>query len=118
MPGEVIPLTFYYRVDGHIDHDLHFLVDIAGPPGVAIPPHFHGWHVPLHARYPTTRWVPGEYVRDAIPIVIPASLRVPVQLRLSVRVSDSHDHRELVADHDGRQDTSVPLVEIDVVAPP
>ncbi|AKF05892.1 sulfatase-like hydrolase/transferase [Sandaracinus amylolyticus] len=111
--GEAIPLTFYYRVDGQIDSDLFFYVDIAGPPGVRIPAHFHAWHFPLHSRYPTSRWVPGEIVRDPTPIVIPEELTAPVRLHLSLRVRDGD--RILSADVDGESLTTVPLMDLDVV---
>lgn len=87
-PGDHIPLTFYYRVDAPISRDLFFLVDIEPPPGVRLPAHFHAWHYPLHSRYPTTRWEPGEVVRDPTPIVIPDEVAAPVRLGLYLRVRD------------------------------
>lgn len=111
--GETIPLTFFYRADAQIDRDLFFYVDIEGPPGVRIPAHFHAWHYPLHSRYPTTRWVPGEVIRDPTPIVIPDELTVPVRLRISLRVRD--DARVLPGEVGGDELMSIPLTEIDVV---
>jgi arylsulfatase A-like enzyme len=110
--GETVPLTFYYRVDGPIDRDLFFYVDIIGPPGVELPPHFHAWHYPLHSRYPTTRWVPGEIIRDPTPIVIPHELQVPIHLRISLRVRDETE--QFMAEVSGEFTNSVSLEEIDV----
>lgn len=115
-PGEHIPLTFYYRVDGQIDRDLFFLVDIVGPPGVRLPAHFHAWHYPLHSRYPTTRWEPGEIVRDPTPIVIPEGITAPVRLRLELRVRDGESL--LQATTDGRPETTVHLADIEIAAEP
>jgi arylsulfatase A-like enzyme len=112
-PGERIPLTFYYRVDAKIDSDLFFMVDLRGPPGVQLPPHFHAWHYPLHSRYPTTRWEPGEIVRDPTPIVIPTELQVPIQLRLFLRVRDGG--RFLTATQQGTSYVEVPLGEVEIV---
>jgi len=111
--GDTIPLTFYYRVDDQIEQDLFFYVDIEGPPGVRIPAHFHAWHYPLHSRYPTTRWVPGEIVRDPTPIVIPEELQVPVTLRLVLRVRDGD--RIVEGTVDGARGISMQLAEIEVV---
>ncbi|MDQ3034899.1 MAG: sulfatase-like hydrolase/transferase [Myxococcota bacterium] len=122
-PGDRIPLTFYYRVDGQIEGDLFFLVDLVPPAGVRLPAHFHAWHYPLHSRYPTTRWEPGEIVRDPTPIVIPADVPTPVRLRLQLRVRDGRDVLEATAE--GQPRSTVHLADIEItddgaaiVAPP
>lgn len=114
-PGDRIPLTFYYRVDAQIDSDLFFMVDIEAPSGVRLPAHFHAWHYPLHSRYPTTRWEPGEILRDPTPIVVPDDLPTPLRLRLSLRVRDDGGHY-LTAVQDGVSYAQVPLAEINVVS--
>ncbi|UJR81419.1 sulfatase-like hydrolase/transferase [Sandaracinus amylolyticus] len=114
--GDDIPLTFYYRVDAQISRDLFFLVDIEAPPGVRLPAHFHAWHWPLHSRYPTTRWEPGEVVRDPTPIVIPEGVPTPVRLGLYLRVRDGGELLE--ATHDGRQEVRVHLADIEVEPSP
>ncbi len=87
-PGESIPLTFYYQVEGSTDADLFFVANLLGPPGVTLPAHFHAWHFPLHARYHTDRWRPGEFIRDPTPIVIPEELAAPIDLTLVLTVQD------------------------------
>ena len=83
---------------------------------MALPAHFHAWHFPLQSRYPTTRWEPGEVVRDPTPIVIPEGITTPVHLRISLRVRDPQG--TLVEARDvGVATLRVPLAEIDIVAP-
>lgn len=112
-PGETIPLTTFYRVDDEIDRDLVFSVDFLVPPDTRVPAHFQAWHFPLHARRPTTRWIPGEIVRDPTPIVIPNELEVPVQLRIQLRVRDGD--RLLEASSEAGRLDAVELGEIEVV---
>jgi arylsulfatase A-like enzyme len=90
-PGETIPLTFFYRVQAGTSLDLFFRVNLEGPEGYVVPPHFHGMHFPLRGRYRTTEWQAGEILRDPVTIVVPPNLQVPVDLRLSlsIQVADS-----------------------------
>ena len=83
-----ILVDFYYRVDSRIDKDLFFYVSIEGPPGFPIPPHFHAHHYPIHGRYRTPDWRPGEILRDSVQMVIPREIRHPVDLRITLTVLD------------------------------
>jgi len=67
--GETIPITFYYRVDAHIEEDLFFYVDLQGPGNLRIQD-FHGQHYPLNGSYRTDEWQPGQIVRDPVQIVV------------------------------------------------
>lgn len=87
-PGERIPLTFYYRVDGETDRDLFFVADLLGPPGVRLPAHFHAWHFPIHSHHHTDAWRAGTYIRDPTPIVIPEEVPAPVDIQLVLTVRD------------------------------
>ena len=86
-PGERIPLTFYYRVDGETDRDLFFFADLIAP-GVRLPAHFHAWHYPIHSHHHTDAWRTGTYIRDPTPIVIPEEVPAPVDIRLILTVRD------------------------------
>lgn len=88
QPGERIAMDFYYRVDSRIDKDLFFYVNLEGPPGFPIPPHFHAHHYPIHGRYRTTDWRRGEILRDSVQMVIPREIRHPVELRVTLTVLD------------------------------
>lgn len=89
-PGERIAMDFYYRVDARIDKDLFFYVNLEGPPGFPIPPHFHAHHYPIHGRYRTTDWRRGEILRDSVQMVIPREIRHPVDLRVTLTVLDGN----------------------------
>lgn len=88
-PGERIAVDFYYRVDANISKDLFFYVDIQGPPGFPIPPHFHAHHYPIHGRYRTQDWRAGEILRDSVQMVIPREIRRPADLRITLTVLDA-----------------------------
>jgi arylsulfatase A-like enzyme len=87
-PGERIAVDFYYRVDASIDKDLFFYVNIEGPAGFPIPPHFHAHHYPIHGRYRTRDWRSGEVLRDSVQMVIPQEIRHPAELRITLTVLD------------------------------
>lgn len=84
--GERIPITFYYRVTGRMSESLFFEVSFEPPGGLELPPHFHGGHYPLDGRYLTREWRPGEILRDPLSIIIPETLRTPVDLTLRFAV--------------------------------
>jgi arylsulfatase A-like enzyme len=88
-PGERIPLTFYYRVEGETERDLFFVADLIGPPGARLPAHFHAWHYPIHSHHHTDRWERGTYIRDPTPIVVPRDVPAPVELTLTLTVRDN-----------------------------
>ena len=88
-PGERIAVDFFYRVDASITKDLFFYVNIEGPAGYPVPPHFHAHHYPIHGRYRTTDWRPGEILRDSVQMVIPRDIRHPVELRVTLTVLDA-----------------------------
>jgi hypothetical protein len=87
-PGETVPLTFYYRVEGETARDLFFVADLIGPLGTTLPAHFHAWHYPLHSRYHTDRWRRGEHIQDPTPIVIPEDVPTPIDIRIVLTVRD------------------------------
>ncbi len=82
QPGERIPMTFYYRVDNHIEKDLFFFLRFQGPEGYRLPRDFHAYHYPLRGRYRTTEWKPGEILRDQVELIVPQRIRTPLDLKL------------------------------------
>lgn len=87
-PGDTIDLECFYRVDEGTDLDLFFRVMLEPPSGYRMPPHFHAMHFPLHSRYHTNEWRPGEILRDPMPMVVPSEseMQTPVELRLTFAV--------------------------------
>lgn len=70
-PGEVVPLTLYWRVQQAAPGDLavRFILAGEGPGQEAV------WErAPVNGRHPTSAWQPGEVVRDPWQLTLPASL--------------------------------------------
>jgi arylsulfatase A-like enzyme len=116
-PGGQLPLDLYYHVTERTDHDYFFRVTVEGPPGVRVPEHFHCWHYPMHSRYPTTRWQPGEYLDDPCTLRIPQAremnLVAPAHFQLGLQLVDDDGNmvEALVA---GRPTLTVPLAAFDI----
>lgn len=85
--GEVIRMTFYYKVLRRTDESARFRIEFGLPSNVDVL-FFQGEHEPLQGFYPTTQWRPGEILRDEVavpvPTFIPATLDVPVRLRVGI----------------------------------
>jgi hypothetical protein len=70
-PGEVIPLTLYWRALRMMDDNYTIRLTLAGEgPGQ----HAEWEGLPVNGRYPTPGWQPGEVVRDPWQLALPASL--------------------------------------------
>lgn len=105
--GDVIPMTFYYRVEGHIEEDLFFYVDLRAPGNRQIPD-FHAHHYPLNGSYRTDEWQPGEIVRDPVEIVVRDV--VPVDTEFQATLTVLRDRRHPVSFmRDGDEQTVIPL---------
>jgi len=111
-PGERIPMTFYYRVEGETDRNLFFYVNIEGPPGYPVPPHFHSHHYPMNGRYGTPEWRAGEILRDPVEMIIPEDIRHPVTLHITLSVLDGRT--PLPFDGDTRGDRVFDLAQVEI----
>ncbi len=115
--GEALPLDLYYHVTSETDEDLFFGVIVEGPPGLALPEHFHCWHYPLESRYPTPRWRTGEWLDDPCTLRIPTASEMPIvepaHFRLSFQVQDGA-RLPIAGESAGRTLTTVPIGEFDV----
>ena len=109
-PGERIPMTFYYRVDGETTKDVFFYVDITGPPGYRVPPHFHAHHFPLNGRYRTSEWREGDIIRDRVEMIVPADIPRPARLQITLQMLDGQ--RRLPVE--GVLGSMIELVDIDI----
>ena len=67
------------RRPGKIDLKLHFRVNQKPPPGYKVFVHFDspgnprllGDHAPLGGAFPTSHWLPGEYIKDFVEVDVP-----------------------------------------------
>ncbi|MFW6050844.1 MAG: sulfatase-like hydrolase/transferase [Myxococcota bacterium] len=111
-PGERIAMTFYYRVEAPIDDNLFFMVDIKGPQGYRVPPHFHAHHFPMNGRYRTYDWRTGEILRDPVEMIVPEDIRHPVTLRIDLAVLDGRRRWVPFEDAAGREGNVLDLAEV------
>jgi hypothetical protein len=74
------------RRPGKINLVLHFRVGLRPPPGYKIFVHFDstssnprvlGDHAPLDGAFPTTFWLPGEYIKDPFDVDVPLMTTPP-----------------------------------------
>jgi arylsulfatase A-like enzyme len=108
--GQVIPITFYYRVDTRIEDDLFFYVDLTGPANLRVQ-HFHGQHYPLNGSYRTDEWEPGQILRDPVEIVV--SDEVPRDTEFDATLTVLRDRRLPVAfRREGTDGTTIELGKV------
>ena len=107
-PGDRIQMDLYYEVLGETTRDFFFVLDIKGPEGFLVPPHFHAHHYPINGRYKTFQWRDGEILRDPVEMVVPRDIRAPVELELQLTILD--DRRPIPArDPEGSTILTIPL---------
>ncbi len=111
-PNERIPVTLYWRAESEPEASYFIELTFEGPPGYAVPPHFHAAHIPVNGRFPTERWREGDVVRDACEIVVPHNIPRPVHLRMRLLVKDGAMPVSYTGARGGG--TVLPLAEIDV----
>ncbi|MCX7809190.1 MAG: hypothetical protein N2515_11345 [Deltaproteobacteria bacterium] len=58
------------------------------------PPDFHGIHIPINGRYPTTQWKRGELLRDVASIVVPLEIPTPSEWLIHVAVDTPEGIRQ------------------------
>lgn len=112
-PGESIPFNFYYRVDQETNRELLFEVLFETPPGFPNVDWFHGRHVPLRARYPTTQWRVGEFLRDPIVIPVPPFAPSGSVIHVRFRVTDHGTLLPIEGDTTGTATLSLPDITIE-----
>jgi hypothetical protein len=77
LVGADYPTTL--RRPGKINLTLHFRVNQRPPPGQKVFVHFDspgeprllGDHAPLDGAFPTSHWLPGEYINDTVEVDVP-----------------------------------------------
>ena len=114
QPGDRIKIDLFYEVLGETTRDFFFVLDIKGPEGFRVPPHFHAHHYPVNGRYKTFQWRDGEILRDPVEMVVPRDIRAPVTLELQLTILD--DFRPIPARRsDGTTLTTISLGEVEIV---
>lgn len=111
-PGDRIEMTFYYRVDRAIRANYFFYVDIKGPSGYRVPPHFHAHHFPMNGRYPTSEWNTGEVLRDPVEMIVPKDIDHPVTLQIDLSVRNGN--RLVTYRHEGNEASVLDLAQVDI----
>jgi hypothetical protein len=64
--GRKIKITVHYKVKERIPGNYKVFIHFDGPAH-----RFHGDHIPVEERYPTSQWGAGEYVSDTTEVDVP-----------------------------------------------
>jgi arylsulfatase A-like enzyme len=112
VPNDRIPVTLYWRANTDPDASYFFELTFEGPPGFAVPPHFHAAHIPVNGRLPTDHWREGDIIRDESEIVVPHNIGRPVHLRMRLVVKDGGALTSYSSANGGG--VVLPLAEIDI----
>jgi choline-sulfatase len=89
-PGETLELSLFFRAERAMEESYFFqmsIVDERGQQRRALMAN----HWPLHARYFTSEWKPGQILRDPVKVPIPPDLRAPVRMRVQLAVLEERD---------------------------
>jgi hypothetical protein len=67
IPGAPLEITTYWRADAEFNQDMTSFVQVIGPDG-----NLYGQldHTPGNGEFPTSGWLPGEYITDINTITI------------------------------------------------
>lgn len=71
QPGDVMPLTFYWRALQSISEDFNIQLTLINDTSESF---VVGNSVPVNGRYPTSEWIEDEVVRDPWQITLPSYL--------------------------------------------
>ncbi|MEI8254434.1 MAG: hypothetical protein WCJ30_02050, partial [Deltaproteobacteria bacterium] len=73
--GETLRVVFYYRVLRATSEPywIHVFFEAQDGGGAGRP--FQAVHFPIHGRYRTTQWIPGEIIRDEVPLRVEPEIR-------------------------------------------
>ncbi len=71
VPGKPFTLTHYWRVNKTVPADWKMFVHLEAPDSKKS--HLNADHIPVGGKYPLQYWKPGEIIRDAHRVSVPAS---------------------------------------------
>lgn len=108
-PGEIIPLTLYWRSDAPFDRSYKVFVHLFDENGRLIAQQDQ---IPANGIRPTTGWVPGEFVQDDYALVLPTDM-APGNYQLITGLYDVETgHRLPLADGAGDAITIPVSIEV------
>ena len=114
--GTPVRFTLYLRALRRSADPYWINVYFVPEDGQPIWSHFHARHYPIQGRYPTTEWIPGEYLRDDISLLVEREMR-PVRLHVRVSVDLIAPGTRLPPSSSAQPDRSVELGVIEIVQP-
>jgi hypothetical protein len=93
-PGEPVRVTLYWNVLAPVDHDYTVYLQLFGRNGARIA---HRDSLAGMAVHTSSRWTPGEVVRDVYTVVVSDRAAAPVAARLNVGLYDGETLERLPA---------------------
>ncbi|MFO0651416.1 MAG: sulfatase-like hydrolase/transferase [Polyangiales bacterium] len=114
--GTPLHFTLYWRVMRRTADPYWINVYFVPEDNQPIWPHFHARHFPIQGRYTTTEWIPGEYLRDEISLLVEREMR-PVRLRVRLTVETLAPGSRLRPSAHSEPDNSVDLGTIEITPP-
>lgn len=114
--GTSVRFTLYYKVLRRTAEPNWINIWFTPEDGQPIWPHFHARHFPIQGRYPTTDWIPGEYLRDEISLFVEREMR-PVRLTIHMTVETLAPGSRLPPSALAQPDRSVVLGAIEITPP-
>jgi hypothetical protein len=106
-PGDSLPLTLYWQAAAPLNRSWKVFAHLlnAADKIVAQQDQFPG-----NGQFPTTGWLPGEYITDTYTLTLPADLP-PGGYRLAIGLYDPNDFTRLPVVEDGQVKTDQVVLE-------
>ncbi len=111
--GEVWRTQIYYRVLGRTSHAHTFQVTFVPDDGGEAWEKLSLPHVPVYGHYSTTEWLPGEILRDDVPLRVEHEVRA-TGYTVRLRVRNEHTERVVPPSSERGEDDLV-LGHVDVL---
>ncbi|MDM8532704.1 glycosyltransferase family 39 protein, partial [Anaerolineales bacterium HSG25] len=90
--GDVLPLTLYWQAQTEFDRNWTVFVHLLDEHGTTVAQHDK---LPGDGEFPTTSWLPSEYLTDTYTLILPSSLSVDTRYTLSLGFYDANDFSRL-----------------------
>ncbi|MDM8526799.1 glycosyltransferase family 39 protein [Anaerolineales bacterium HSG24] len=90
--GDKLPLTLYWHAQTEFDRSWTVFVHLLDEHGTMVAQHDK---LPGDGEFPTTSWLPDEYLTDSYTIVLPSNLPADTNYTLSLGFYDANDFSRL-----------------------